>query len=191
MSHLLRLQAPRSPVPGVNQTPLGRFVSNLPPDQAGGRRQVGFRGDGEQSHHRTGRTGGVGGGGRTRLPVPGMTPLVPRTFAPTPANLVHRVQQKGPAGRAGFGAEHPQNWTSAPTGARTMTGQEVPRDGLPAPQVPRLASLGISEVFSSRWVSNAAPDQGPAQKLLGACGWTLALSITEAGIPRLGGAAKR
>lgn len=63
MSHLLRLQAPRSPVPGVNQAPLGRFVSNLPPDQAAGRRQVGFRGDGEQSHHRTGRTGGGRGWG--------------------------------------------------------------------------------------------------------------------------------
>lgn len=131
------------------------------------------------------------GGGRTRRPAPGMTSLVPRTFAPTPANLAHRARQKGPAGRAGFGAEDPHTGTSAPPGARTMTGQEVPRDGLPAPQVPRPASLGISEVFSSRWVSNASPDQRWAQKLLEgakALGrWTVALSIREAGIPRLVG----
>lgn len=46
----------------------------------------------------------------------------------------------------------------APTGARTMTGQEVPGDGLPVSPVPRPASLGISEVQSSRWVSNIAAD---------------------------------
>lgn len=46
-----------------------------------------------------------------------------------------------------------------------MTGQEVPRDGLPASQVARPASLGISEVLSSRWVSNTASDQGWEQVL--------------------------
>ena len=48
-----------------------------------------------------------------------------------------------------------------------MTGQEVPGDGLPAPQVARPASLGISEVLSSRWVSNFATDQGWKNKLRG------------------------
>lgn len=72
---------------------------------------------------------------------------------------------------ADFGAEGPQAGTSAPTGARTMTGQEVPRDGLPAPQVSRPASLGILEVFSSRWVSNIAPDEGREQKRFAGCQW--------------------
>ena len=58
-------------------------------------------------------------------------------------------------------------WTPAPTGTRTMTGQEVPGDGLPAPQVARPASLGILEVLSSRWVSNFATDQGWKNKLRG------------------------
>lgn len=46
-----------------------------------------------------------------------------------------------------------------------MTGQEVSRDGLPAPQVAKPASLGIWEVLSSRWVSSVAPHQGWGETL--------------------------
>lgn len=56
----------------------------------------------------------------------------------------------------------------AVNGARTMTGQEVPRDALPAPQVARPASLGIWEVLPSRWVPYIAADLGCEQKRLGA-----------------------
>lgn len=85
----------------------------------------------------------------------------------SPDVRVHPRQPRSPSAaetsghRArGFGAEGRRARTFRASGARTMTGQEVPRDGLPAPQVARPASLGISEVLSSRWVSNIAPDQG-------------------------------
>ena len=96
-------------------------------------------------------------GGRTRRPPARMAGPAPATFAPTPAEPAHREPRETGPELAGFGEAGLPTRTSASGGARTMTGQEVPRDGLPAPQVARPASLGTAEVLSSRWVSTIAP----------------------------------
>lgn len=95
-------------------------------------------------------------GGRAG-PLQGWRDPRPRRLRPPPPSpLTVSRGETGPE-LAGLGEAGLPTRTSASGGARTMTGQEVPRDGLPAPQVARPASLGTAEVLSSRWVSTIAP----------------------------------
>lgn len=127
-------------------------------------------------------------GGRGWRPLGWPLPL-PRRSRPGSANPAHHALRRCSARACGFWSRKQATKTLAPTGARTMTGQEVPGDGLPAPQVARPASLGISEVLSSRWVSNIAPDQWCEQKRLeGECGgdWDPVCASASGGISSLG-----